>query len=133
MWLKINFTWCGRCWRHYVRAILNPYLLGEVRLHDDAYVKEALNKILWENNWYLNYLCLTFKKLCNFVESQGFFLHPLVMDLNLLPHEWWIWLELVDAHLHPLSIAFWHKCVLHHCVSEIEVHIHLSITKCEIG
>ncbi len=31
---------------HYVGAILNPYLLGEVRLHDDVDVKEALNKVL---------------------------------------------------------------------------------------
>jgi len=31
---------------HYARAFLNPYLLGEAHLHDDANVKEALNKIL---------------------------------------------------------------------------------------
>jgi hypothetical protein len=32
---------------HYVAwAFLNPYLLGEVRLHDDANAKEALNKVL---------------------------------------------------------------------------------------
>jgi len=30
-----------------------------------------------------------------------------------------ILLELVDACLHPLPIAFWHKRVLHHCVNEI--------------
>jgi len=30
---------------HYVRALLNPYLLGEAPLHDDVDVKEALNRI----------------------------------------------------------------------------------------
>jgi hypothetical protein len=44
-----------------------------------------------------------------------------------------ILLELVDTHLHPLPIAFWHKCVLHHCASGIGVHIDLSIAKCKIG
>ncbi len=61
---------------HYVGAILNPYLLGEVRLHDDADVKEALNKVLLENNGYLNYLCFTFKKLCKFCWMSRFFLTP---------------------------------------------------------
>jgi hypothetical protein len=31
---------------HYIGAFLNPYLLGEVHLHDDADVKEVLNKVL---------------------------------------------------------------------------------------
>jgi hypothetical protein len=31
---------------HYAKAFLNPYLLGEVHLHDDANAKEALNKVL---------------------------------------------------------------------------------------
>jgi hypothetical protein len=30
---------------HYGGALLNPYLLGEARLHDDADAKEALNKV----------------------------------------------------------------------------------------
>jgi len=30
-----------------------------------------------------------------------------------------ILLELVDARLHPLPIAFWRKRVLHHCVNDI--------------
>jgi hypothetical protein len=33
---------------HYAGSLLNPYLLGEVCLHDDANEKEALNKILWK-------------------------------------------------------------------------------------
>ncbi len=33
---------------HYVGALFNPYLLGEAHLHDDADVKEALNKVLWK-------------------------------------------------------------------------------------
>jgi hypothetical protein len=31
---------------HYVRAFLNPYLLGEAHIYDDADVKEVLNKVL---------------------------------------------------------------------------------------
>jgi len=31
---------------HYARALFNPYLLDEARLHDDADAKEALNIIL---------------------------------------------------------------------------------------
>jgi hypothetical protein len=31
---------------HYARAFLNPYLLGEARLHDDANAKENLNRFL---------------------------------------------------------------------------------------
>jgi hypothetical protein len=31
---------------HYARALLNLYLLDKVCLHDDAHVKEALNKVL---------------------------------------------------------------------------------------
>jgi hypothetical protein len=31
---------------HYARALFNPYLLDEVRLHDDADAKEALNIVL---------------------------------------------------------------------------------------
>jgi hypothetical protein len=31
---------------HYVKALLNPYLLGETPLHDGVDVKEALNRIL---------------------------------------------------------------------------------------
>jgi len=30
---------------HYAKALLNPYLLGEACLLDDANAKEALNKI----------------------------------------------------------------------------------------
>jgi hypothetical protein len=31
---------------YYIGALLNPYLLGEVHLHDDIDAKGALNKIL---------------------------------------------------------------------------------------
>jgi len=31
---------------YYVGAFFNPYLLGEIHLHDDANVKEALNRVL---------------------------------------------------------------------------------------
>jgi hypothetical protein len=30
----------------YVGALFNPFLLGEIRLHNDANVKEALNIVL---------------------------------------------------------------------------------------
>ncbi len=31
---------------HYVKALLNPYLLGETPMHDDVNVKDTLNRIL---------------------------------------------------------------------------------------
>ncbi len=44
-----------------------------------------------------------------------------------------ILLKLMGAQLHPLPVTFWCKSVPYHCANGIEVHIHLSITKCEIG
>jgi hypothetical protein len=46
---KINFTKGGRCWwLTYIiaGAHLNPYLLGEAHLYDDANAKEDLNRVL---------------------------------------------------------------------------------------
>jgi hypothetical protein len=47
---------------HYTWAFLNPYLLGEVCLHDDANVKEAFYK----KYLVVQQLCLSFKKLSKF-------------------------------------------------------------------
>jgi hypothetical protein len=63
-------------WSTLCRALLNPYLLGEVCLHDDANVKEALNKVL-QRIRYPNYLWPIFKKLCKFCQnSSSIFSHP---------------------------------------------------------
>jgi hypothetical protein len=77
---------------------------------------------------------LALRDFANFVKSWGpFSKTPTMKDLDLFHINGGIWLELVDAHLHPLHVTFWHKCVLHHRVSGIGVSIHLSIAKCEIG
>jgi hypothetical protein len=119
---------------HYARALLDPYLLGEVYLHDDANAKEVLNKVLWKIVCTPIAYALVLKKIVDFVKSQGPFSNtPPIKDLDLFPHEWWDLMELVDAHLHPLPIAFWHKCVSYYHVSKIGIHVHLSIAKCEIN
>jgi hypothetical protein len=56
---------------HYARAFLNPYLLGEAHLHDDANVKEALNKILWKTTCTPTTYALVFKDFANFVDNWG--------------------------------------------------------------
>jgi hypothetical protein len=33
----------------YVRAFLDPYLLGEAYLHDDINAKEMLKRVLWKS------------------------------------------------------------------------------------
>ncbi len=33
---------------HYARALLNPYLLDDIHLHDDVDAKEVLNVVLWK-------------------------------------------------------------------------------------
>jgi len=105
---------------HYVRALLNPYLLGEVCLHDDTNVKEALNKVLQKTTHTPIAYGLDFRDFANVVKIWGpFFDTPLMKDLNLLPHEWWDWLELVGAHLHPSLVTFCHKCV--HIIVRVEL------------
>jgi hypothetical protein len=75
---------------HYAGALFNPYLLGEVCLHDDADAKEIFNKVLRKIACTPTTYPLAFKKFTNFVGSQGpFFDTPLVKDLYLFPHEWW--------------------------------------------
>ncbi len=75
---------------HYAGALFNPYLLGEVRLHDDADVKEIFNKVLRKIACTPIAYALILIKFTNFVESQGPFFDTLLMkDLDLLPHEWW--------------------------------------------
>jgi hypothetical protein len=56
---------------HYARALLNPYLLGETRLHDDVDVKQALNKILQKTIHASTTYALILKKFIDFVEIQG--------------------------------------------------------------
>ncbi len=73
---------------HYVRAFFNPYLLGENCLHDDA--EEALNIVLWKITHTSTAYALALKDFANFVENWSpFFWHPLVKDLEFLPHKWW--------------------------------------------
>jgi hypothetical protein len=62
---------------HYAKAFLNPYLLGEVHLHDDANVKEALNKVLRKTICTSTIYALALKDFANFVESRGPFFDTL--------------------------------------------------------
>jgi hypothetical protein len=73
-------------------ALLNPYLLDEARLYDDADVKEALNKVLRKKTSTLTAYVVALKDFANFVENQGPFFDtpsPPMKDLNLLPYKWW--------------------------------------------
>jgi hypothetical protein len=119
---------------HYAKALFNPYLLGEACLHDDVDAKGALNRVLQKTTHTSIAYALALRDFANFVESRGpFFNIPLVKDLDSFPHEWW---DLIGAGGHtlaPIARHIWRKCVLNHRVSEIGVHIHLSIAKCEIG
>jgi hypothetical protein len=115
----------------YVGTFLNPYLLGEVCLHDDANVKEALNRVLQKIACTpIAYL----RDFANFVKIRGLFFNtPLMKDLNLLRHEWW---DLIGANGHtfaPITCHILPRMCLHHRVSRIGIYIHLSIAKCEIG
>jgi hypothetical protein len=56
---------------HYARALLNPYILGEVCLHDDANAKEIFNKVMWKIARTPITYALTLRNFTNFVESQG--------------------------------------------------------------
>jgi hypothetical protein len=60
----------------YVKAFLNPYLLGETRLHDNANTKKMLNKVLQKiTNTSIAY-AQALKEFTNFVKSQCLFLTP---------------------------------------------------------
>jgi hypothetical protein len=54
---------------YYVGPFLNPYLLGEDCLHNDANAKEALNKILRKTVCMPSAYALVLKSFTNFVES----------------------------------------------------------------
>jgi hypothetical protein len=54
---------------HYARDFFNPYLLGEVCLHDDANVKLALNIVCVKNKWCLNTYAQALKDFAHFLEN----------------------------------------------------------------
>jgi hypothetical protein len=92
---------------HYVKALFNPYLLGEACLHDDVDAKENLNKVLWKTTCTLTTYALTLKDFTIFFLSWGPFSNTLlVKDLDLFHMSGGILLELVDTHLHPSPITF---------------------------
>jgi len=53
----------------YARALFNPYLLGEVCLHDDANAKEALIKVLQKTTSTSTTYALILRDFANFVKS----------------------------------------------------------------
>jgi hypothetical protein len=54
---------------HYAKALFNPYLLGEARLHDDTNVKEVLNRLLQKIIRTPTTYALVLKDFANFVEN----------------------------------------------------------------
>jgi hypothetical protein len=77
---------------HYARALLNPYLLGEVRLHNDIDVKETLICVLRKNTNNSTTYAQALKDFVDFIENQRPFSGtppPQVNDFKFLPHEWW--------------------------------------------
>jgi hypothetical protein len=71
---------------HYVRALFNPYLLGEVCLHDDVDAKEALNKVLWKITHTPIAYAQVLKDVIDFVKSKGLFSNtPSSQGLVLTP------------------------------------------------
>jgi len=55
---------------HYVRALFNPYLRGEVHIHDDANAEEALNRVLQKTSSCPNYLWPRFKRFLKFCQNS---------------------------------------------------------------
>jgi len=55
---------------HYARALLNPYLLGEVPLHNDVDVEETLNHVLRKNTNNSIAYTQALKDFVDFVENQ---------------------------------------------------------------
>ncbi len=89
---------------HYVGAFLNPYLLGEVHLHDDEDVDKVLNGVLWKIVGNPIAYVEALKHFIDFVESWNHFSNtPLVNDLNLLPHEWRDLIGVGGCTLTPIS------------------------------
>ncbi len=62
---------------HYARALLNPYLLGEICLHNDVDVKETLNHVLQKNTNNSTTYTQALKDFVDFVENQGPFFDTL--------------------------------------------------------
>ncbi len=54
---------------HYAKALFNPYLLGEARLHDDTNVKEVLNRLLQNTIRTPTPYALVLRDFANFVEN----------------------------------------------------------------
>jgi len=88
---------------HYARTLFNPYLLGEVHLHDDVVAKETLNRFLQKTNGIPTTYALILEDFANFVKSQGpFSTMPLMKDLDLLSHEWWDLIRVSKCTLAPI-------------------------------
>jgi hypothetical protein len=75
---------------HYAKAFVNPYLLGEAHLYDEANTKEALNKVLWKTTSILTTYALILRDFVDFAKSKSpFFDTSLLKDLDLFPYEGW--------------------------------------------
>lgn len=85
------------------KTFFNPYLLVEVRLHDDLNAKKSFNHIvLWKNISNLTNYAQTLKDFTNVVESQGPFWQPPSWWPQFIPT--WIvgfdWNWCIDTYTH---------------------------------
>ncbi len=75
---------------HYVRAFLNPYLLGNNMIHDDVNAKEGIKRVLWKMLVDATSYVQALTNFANLAEGQGPFADiPATTSLNIPLHEWW--------------------------------------------
>lgn len=120
---------------HHAGIILNPYLLDDFSIHEDAIVK----------SWFLDAMRIltthiddqygrVVAKFWAFKESKSAFANmPLAMKANIPPHEWWDFVGEGGIHLIPLAKSIWPMCILLHHAKRIGVVIHLCRTKLRIS
>ena len=90
---------------HHAGAILNPYLLDDLSIHEDAAVKsgflDAMRRLTTGIDGQYGRVVAEFQA---FKERRGAFANmPLAMEANIPPHEWWDLVGEGDTHLTPLA------------------------------
>jgi hypothetical protein len=90
---------------HHAGAILNPYLLDDNVVHEDAAVKsgflDAMRRLTTGMDGHYGRVVAEFQA---FKERRGAFANmPLAMEANIPPHEWWDLVGEGGTHLAPLA------------------------------
>jgi hypothetical protein len=74
---------------HYVRALLNPYLVGNNMIHDDVDAKEGIKQVLWKMLINATSYLQALTDFANLIEGRGPFVDiPIATSLNMAPCEW---------------------------------------------